>query len=138
MLVFFEGSEKKVEILVHHEQLSLLNDLNDDFWSELVNRCHAKILSSIRNEHCISVKLQVIRIRIFDYRTNTTLLASGSGRTAHTCSACSRERVTAFLCICCDHRCVRGWCCHSGSAGAEPGVAARLRDGGQHTDHARA
>ena len=32
-----------------------------------------------------------------DYRTNTTLLASGSGRTAHTHSARPRERVTAFL-----------------------------------------
>jgi S-adenosylmethionine decarboxylase len=66
MLVFFEGSEKKVEILVHHEQLSLLNDLNDDFWSELVIRCHAKILSSIRNEHCKAFLLSESSLFVWD------------------------------------------------------------------------
>ncbi|PKI17321.1 adenosylmethionine decarboxylase [Colwellia sp. 12G3] len=64
--MFFEGSEKKVEILVHHEQLSLLNDLSDDFWSELVNRCHAQILSSIRNEHCKAFLLSESSLFVWD------------------------------------------------------------------------
>ncbi|WP_440877192.1 adenosylmethionine decarboxylase [Thalassotalea sp. PLHSN55] len=50
--MFFEGSEKKVEVLVHNDNFSLLTDINDEFWAELVNCCHAKILSSISNEQC--------------------------------------------------------------------------------------
>ncbi|MFT5757005.1 MAG: S-adenosylmethionine decarboxylase [Alteromonadaceae bacterium] len=50
--MFFEGSEKKAEILVDIEQLSLLLDINDEFWSELVKRSQAQILSFIQNEYC--------------------------------------------------------------------------------------
>ncbi|TWX53383.1 adenosylmethionine decarboxylase [Colwellia hornerae] len=50
--MFFEGSEKKAEILIDGEQLSLLNDIDDEFWSALVNRSQAQILSSIENEYC--------------------------------------------------------------------------------------
>ncbi|MEW6992053.1 adenosylmethionine decarboxylase [Colwelliaceae bacterium 6441] len=51
-MMFFEGSEKKTEILIDADQLSLLNDINDEFWAALVNCSQAKILSSISNEHC--------------------------------------------------------------------------------------
>jgi len=50
--LFFEGSEKKVQIIVNENELSLLNDINDTFWHELVNSSGAKILSSIRNNDC--------------------------------------------------------------------------------------
>jgi S-adenosylmethionine decarboxylase len=50
--MFFEGSEKKAEIIIDVEQLCLLNDINDEFWSELVKRSQAQILSSIHNEYC--------------------------------------------------------------------------------------
>ncbi|MFT7430067.1 MAG: S-adenosylmethionine decarboxylase [Colwellia sp.] len=50
--MFFEGSEKKAEILIDGKQLSLLNDIDDEFWSALVNRSQAQILSSIENEYC--------------------------------------------------------------------------------------
>jgi len=64
--MFFEGSEKKVEILVHNEKLSLLNDLDDDFWSELVKRCHAQILSSISNEQCKAFLLSESSLFVWD------------------------------------------------------------------------
>jgi len=50
--LFFEGSEKKVEIVINSEAFSLINDVNDSFWHELVSCAQAKILSSIQNEHC--------------------------------------------------------------------------------------
>ena len=50
--MFFEGSEKKAEVVINKHSLSLLNDLSDDFWHQLVACCNAKVLSSIENEHC--------------------------------------------------------------------------------------
>ena len=50
--LFFEGSEKKATIVIDSEQLSLLNDVSDDFWSQLVQRSDAHILSSIKNSDC--------------------------------------------------------------------------------------
>lgn len=44
--------KKKAAIITDTEQLCLLTDIRNDFWSELVNCSHAKILSSIENEHC--------------------------------------------------------------------------------------
>ena len=52
LIMFFEGSEKKAEILIDIEQLSLLTDINDAFWSQLVNYSQAQILSSISNNYC--------------------------------------------------------------------------------------
>lgn len=50
--MFFEGSEKKAEIQVNTQQISLLTDFNDDFWLKFVNQAQAKILSSISNDDC--------------------------------------------------------------------------------------
>lgn len=50
--VYFEGSEKKAEIIIDSEQISLLNDIDDSFWVTLVEQCHAKILSTISNQAC--------------------------------------------------------------------------------------
>ncbi len=50
--MFFEGSEKKAEILVDGKKLSLLTDFEDSFWQALVKCCNAQILSTISNEQC--------------------------------------------------------------------------------------
>jgi len=50
--LFFEGSEKKAEIFIESNHLSLLSDIDDSFWHNLVNAGSAQILSSISNEHC--------------------------------------------------------------------------------------
>lgn len=50
--MFFEGSEKKVEVTIKHSSFSLLKDVNDEFWVDLVSRADAKILSCIQNEDC--------------------------------------------------------------------------------------
>ena len=47
--MFFEGSEKKVEIILSPNQPSLF-DIEESFWHELVKRCNATILSEIKNE----------------------------------------------------------------------------------------
>lgn len=48
--MFFEGSEKKVELIVR-ESIDLLS-IEDSFWSELVGASQATILSSIENQYC--------------------------------------------------------------------------------------
>ncbi|WP_028115691.1 adenosylmethionine decarboxylase [Ferrimonas senticii] len=47
--MFFEGSEKKVEVIVGPEHANL-RQLPRSFWETLVSRCHATILSEIHNE----------------------------------------------------------------------------------------
>lgn len=66
--MFFEGSEKKVEVLVHPDKLSLLNDVNDDFWAKLVQRCNAQILSSIKNDGCKAFLLSESSLFVWDDR----------------------------------------------------------------------
>ena len=48
--MFFEGSEKKAEIIINSKHISLLRDFEDSFWSILVSKCDAKILSVISND----------------------------------------------------------------------------------------
>ncbi|WP_371373814.1 adenosylmethionine decarboxylase [Thalassotalea aquiviva] len=50
--MFFEGSEKKAEVTIHPNSMSLLTDVSDDFWADLVKCCNAQILSSISNDKC--------------------------------------------------------------------------------------
>ncbi|GLX81126.1 adenosylmethionine decarboxylase [Thalassotalea eurytherma] len=50
--MYFEGSEKKAEIVIDSQQLSLLDDFADEFWASLVECCNAQILSHISNEQC--------------------------------------------------------------------------------------
>lgn len=50
--LFFEGSEKKVQIIVNESKLSLLKDIADSFWHELVQSSGAKVLSTIENKVC--------------------------------------------------------------------------------------
>jgi len=66
--LFFEGSEKKVEVIVNNNQLSLLNDFDDSFWSSLVACCNAQILSSVKNEHCKAYLLSESSLFVWDDR----------------------------------------------------------------------
>lgn len=50
--MFFEGAEKKVEVTISDSTYSLINDLPDSFWYELISCSDAKILSKIENDHC--------------------------------------------------------------------------------------
>lgn len=47
--MFFEGAEKKLEIIVHNPHI--LWDLGDAFWAEVVSHSQATILSQINNDH---------------------------------------------------------------------------------------
>lgn len=49
--MFFEGSEKKVEMITAAEGGSL-RTLGKGFWSKVVAKAHAEILDTISNEHC--------------------------------------------------------------------------------------
>lgn len=50
--LLFEGSEKKAEIIINSDMLSLIDNFDDAFWHNMVQQCHAKILSSICNSEC--------------------------------------------------------------------------------------
>ena len=66
--MFFEGSEKKAEILIDPKQLSLLNDISDEFWQALVHSCNACILSRISNEQCKAFLLSESSLFVWDDR----------------------------------------------------------------------
>jgi S-adenosylmethionine decarboxylase len=66
--MLFEGSEKKAEVLIDHNQLSLLNDIGDDFWAALVECCNAQILSCVRNEKCKAFLLSESSLFVWDDR----------------------------------------------------------------------
>jgi S-adenosylmethionine decarboxylase len=49
--MFFEGSEKKVEVITAPEAGSL-RDLGKDFWVDVVAKAQAEILTTLSNDHC--------------------------------------------------------------------------------------
>lgn len=66
--MFFEGSEKKGEIIILSGQISLLNDFDDSFWEQVVSKCEAKILSSIRNNELKAYLLSESSLFVWDDR----------------------------------------------------------------------
>ena len=66
--MFFEGSEKKVEIIARAGDISLLNDFDDRFWEKVVAECDAKILSSIRNKQVKAFLLSESSLFVWDDR----------------------------------------------------------------------
>jgi S-adenosylmethionine decarboxylase len=66
--LFFEGAEKKAEIQVDSEKLSLLNDIPNEYWHDLVHKCEAKILSSIENKYCKAFLLSESSLFVWDDR----------------------------------------------------------------------
>lgn len=54
--MFFEGAEKKAEIQIHSGKLSLLS-VEEAVWQSLIDKCNAKILSSVRSDTCTAYLL---------------------------------------------------------------------------------
>lgn len=74
--MFFEGSEKKAQIIVNPNKLSLLNDIEDNFWHGMVKSCGAKILSIIENDHCKALLLS--ESSLFIWHNKLLLITCGT------------------------------------------------------------
>jgi len=64
--MFFEGSEKKVELVMCNDSVSL-RSLGTDFWANIVAQCEAEILSSISNEKCDAYLLSESSLFVWDH-----------------------------------------------------------------------
>ena len=64
---FFEGAEKKVEIVIDGAQPSL-RAAGDEYWARIVSTAGAHILSKIRNEHCDAFLLSESSLFVFDHK----------------------------------------------------------------------
>jgi S-adenosylmethionine decarboxylase len=73
-LVFFEGPEKKIEIIINKNGIDL-RSLGDDFWDQVVEKSRAKILSSISNEWCTAYLLS--ESSLFVYSHALTMITCG-------------------------------------------------------------
>lgn len=63
--MFFEGSEKKIEVLFH-DTAPPLRSLKDSFWDEVVRAAGAKILSKISNEFVDAYLLSESSLFVYD------------------------------------------------------------------------
>lgn len=72
--MFFEGSEKKVEIIVK-EHIDLLKQPRD-FWSQMVAYAGAKILSEISNKDCTAYLLS--ESSLFVWKDHLTMITCGN------------------------------------------------------------
>ncbi len=66
-MMFFEGSEKKVEAVLKPGQPSL-RQLGRPFWAKMVAQANAEILSSIHNDHCDAYLLSESSLFVWDDR----------------------------------------------------------------------
>jgi len=66
--LFFEGSEKKVEVIIKDVGFSLLTDVPNEFWRALVNKANANILSSIENDVCKAFLLSESSLFVWNNR----------------------------------------------------------------------
>ena len=64
--MFFEGSEKKVELVMSNDAVSLRH-LGTDFWASIVAKCEAEILSSISNDKCDAYLLSESSLFVWDH-----------------------------------------------------------------------
>ncbi len=72
--MFFEGSEKKVEIIVGPD--TNLLEVPKDFWSQMVAFAGAKILSQISNENCTAYLLS--ESSLFVWKDHLTMITCGN------------------------------------------------------------
>lgn len=72
-LDFFEGSEKKLEVYVKDVDLRALGK---EYWSGIVERCQAKILSSISNDYCDAYLLS--ESSLFVWKDSFTMITCGT------------------------------------------------------------
>ena len=66
--MFFEGSEKKAEVIVDNQQISLLQHLDNEFWHRLVAKSQAQIISQISNDHCKAYLLSESSLFVWEDR----------------------------------------------------------------------
>ncbi len=66
-VLFFEGAEKKLEIMVD-KSLQPLTKQSDDFWKKLVAKCEATILSQIENPQMKAFLLSESSLFVWDDR----------------------------------------------------------------------
>ncbi|MDH3728194.1 MAG: S-adenosylmethionine decarboxylase proenzyme [Myxococcales bacterium] len=64
-LTFFEGPEKKLELVVTPDSASL-RSLGDDTWRDVVCAAGADVISVIRNDHCNAYLLSESSLFVFD------------------------------------------------------------------------
>ena len=50
--MFFEGSVKKAEVIAHANNFSLITDVSDNFWHQMVSCADAQVLSTVSNKQC--------------------------------------------------------------------------------------
>ena len=65
--MFFEGSEKKIEVITSTE-FGSLRALGKDFWTKVVAHACAEILDTISNEHCDAYLLSESSLFVWDDR----------------------------------------------------------------------
>ena len=96
--MFFEGSEKKLEISVSQKGPSL-RSLGRPFWEQVVAATQAQILSQISNEHCDSYLLSESSLFVFDH--NIVLITCGQthliGAVEVLLSRFSKDEITALF-----------------------------------------
>lgn len=73
--MFFEGSEKKLEIVVQAGSVDF-RSLGLEFWTEVVECSHAKILSQISNEDCDAYLLS--ESSLFVWKEQITMITCGT------------------------------------------------------------
>jgi S-adenosylmethionine decarboxylase len=66
-LPFFEGTEKKVELVVDTAHPSL-RSLGHEYWSEVAVRAGAQVLSRISNDHCDAFLLSESSLFVYDHK----------------------------------------------------------------------
>ena len=79
--MFFEGSEKKAEIIIDATQISFIADLEENFWQALVQCCNAKILSTIENKDCKAFLLS--ESSLFVWHDRLLIITCGNTRLVH-------------------------------------------------------
>ena len=65
--IFFEGAEKKVELVVA-DTAPMLRSLGDPFWHRVVAASDAQVLSTIRNDDCDAYLLSESSLFVFDHK----------------------------------------------------------------------
>ena len=75
--MFFEGSEKKAEIVVDRTKTGSLREVDRDIWSKMVRLCGGDIISSISGTRCTAFLLSESSLFVWD----DTFLIITCGRT---------------------------------------------------------
>ncbi|QDE30981.1 adenosylmethionine decarboxylase [Shewanella polaris] len=96
--MFFEGSEKKLEIIVN-ASAPKLRSLDQAFWLELVAASNADILSSISNEYCDAYLLSESSLFVWD--DHIVMLTCGASTLVESACYCIEslgEQAIAYVC----------------------------------------